>query len=85
LRVLVRKEENALFIKALEGEHEGRVIARVEKVLLTDTAVTADGTTGVVKAVWGAELVDDLDNRTILGLSIGRPFINKHRGVILAA
>lgn len=46
-----------------------------QRVLRTKRKSVHAGAVGVVEALWGAEIRRDLDNRTIKGLAVGKPFM----------
>lgn len=88
-----RNPKNRLLsVKALEGEHKGKVVATVEqirlcgaefkvseagrqRVLRTRRKSVHAGVVGQVEALWGATIRRELDNRTIKGLAICKPFL----------
>jgi hypothetical protein len=76
--VFYDRSKGSLCIEALEGEHKGNVISSVEQLMLKDAEFRVTersiGVVGTIEALWGAELQGDLDNDTLLGLSIGKPF-----------
>jgi hypothetical protein len=77
--VFYDSSRRSLCIEALEGEQKGNVISTVEQVMLKDAEFrvaprVGGGVIGTIEALWGAELQRDLDNDTLLGLAIGKPF-----------
>ena len=79
MRVYVYRNKQDFSVKALEGNHKGRVLATVEQIMLTDATAkvlqASHGIVGHVEAVYGAQLRDDLDNTTRVGLAINRPWL----------
>jgi hypothetical protein len=75
MKVQVRYEGGiALAVRALEGPDKGKVIANVDAVLLKEPERDGDQASGLVAAIWGAEIPEDTSNESRLGLAIGKPW-----------
>lgn len=71
---------NNFSIKVLEGAAKNTVVARAERLQVKDACFSqrADGgldVRGEVSALWGAMLAENVDNRTIKGIGVAKPWL----------